>query len=1187
MTRPLTARQKFMAASRRSLALTGIGPVPAPGGRIVIAHVMPFDLTLGGPQRMLADWCNHAGPQWDIHILTISQAMSQFHFGDADVLHLPHQREMAQHLSSLRPRVVVLHDPGPDTAALVPVSATPVWVIHTEEPLLAAPGPSWGPQPSVVLGNWFPQDLLPAPWQGIACKALPLGVDLERYAPRPHPDPSNSPLIAGIVGRLSPEKVPLSFAKALAKGLPAGWHVHFIGDADTDHGHKLRDIFLDNPGVCFCGPADPRMMPEVYSSLDALLIPSTTETGSYALVEAMGCALPVVARRVGGLPFQAGSGAVFRDTDAGLLDTLGTLCNPQLRAECSIRARAEAMERHALHDQLRMHDEAYRHAAMTSAIPFPQGFVQHPRAPSTLLQVHNRPAVLPVPTGAPVILHVMPWELTVGGGQRMLSDWCRFSGQAWDVHIVTAGPAESPFAFSGAAIHQAGGPHQLAELAARLKPDVTVVHNVDHPLAVAAPFPQVWFAHGERILAESCPYPDAPVACIANYPQEPHESWQGIPTYTVRLGVDRQSFKPAPTTTRYPPSTLVAGIVGRLSIEKIPPDFLQALRSWDPGPWRLRFIGVGIANPYQRTVRQYLAGLPFVEFIGDIRPDQMPAQYQALDAVMVPSATETGSYAIVEAMASGVPVICRNLPGPRFTSGGEAIWVDDAQGLLDQLRKLDDEEERLERSDRALQASYKYHDVNRQTARVTAIYASAAVPRVSVLMPVYNTEWGMLQAAVNTVRAQTEPLWELILIDDGSDNERTRTELTLLAGSDPRIRLHTLGHRGISAALNYGLSVCRADLVARMDSDDLMYPTRLAMQLAYMHAHPRVDILGAQIDYLGQAGASQHPAVVDAALVAKTDWLLNHPTVMYRRHVICAMGGGYDETMTCTEDMDLWLRMIRARKVIRNLPDVLCTYRLHLGQTIRTHDTQEISVGLRDKYGFPQLPCNDLPAVFDNIYTKGLWSGGKPMDSGAGSSDEATRAVVDQLPSLLKRFSIDAVLDCGCGTAPWVFAALEAYCTRYLGIDVARSVIDFHRQHASDDLPNWKYLQHDLSAMPLHREDLGIPQARNAMTICRDVLIHLPFHRGLTLLRNARKVSHLLLATHWPQVQNSDIHAGQFRPTNLEAWPYRLPKPIELISEVVTGKYLALFNLDQWADDECKRDVPATQSTGVGIKKEV
>src|SRR5438045_8938292 len=88
----------------------------------------------------------------------------------------------------------------------------------------------------------------------------------------------------------------------------------------------------------------------------------------------------------------------------------------------------------------------------------------------------EHPAKLWPRDGRPRLIHLMPWDLTVGGAQRMLDVWCSHEAQRWDTHILTVG-ARGPFEFAGATVHSELGRSQVLSLIERLQPDVFVHHE--------------------------------------------------------------------------------------------------------------------------------------------------------------------------------------------------------------------------------------------------------------------------------------------------------------------------------------------------------------------------------------------------------------------------------------------------------------------------------------------------------------------------------------------------------------------------------------------------------------------------------------------------------------------------------------------------------------------------------------
>lgn len=553
-----------------------------------------------------------------------------------------------------------------------------------------------------------------------------------------------------------------------------------------------------------------------------------------------------------------------------------------------------------------------------------------------LRQRRSQPAPAPRPTGEkrPVLVHVAPWPLSIGGIQRMISQWCKREGAAWDVHIVTPG-ARSDFEFAHATVHASVADAAARKLVASLAPQVIVHHGPGTAYCRATCAPVVWIVHNQRVFAGPQPRWVTPAAVLSNYPPPPDQcgaGWDAGEITVLPLGVDERAFCP-----RVRP--LTAGIVGRLSPEKVPASFVNALAAWDnpDGAWRIRFIGDGAHNPHQQWTRGRLAGRDWVEFVGDVAPDAMPAIYHELDALLVPSVIESGSYAIVEAMASGVPVIARDVGGVSFTTGDSACLVRRDDRFFAALAELRDGEARAELTARGRAEIETRHRLADHAARQAEIFRRAAQPStVDVLLPVFNTPAAWLREAWASVRAQTRQPDGVVIVDDGSTDAETIAAINEIA-REPDVTLVWLNsNRGTAEALNAGLTACRSRYVARMDADDAMRPERLARQMDYLARHPNVDVLGAQFDYFDRPGGTTHPARVTPAVARESDWFVNHPTVVFRRETVLAAGGYPNYAVA--QDLALWLALLERGAVIRNLPDVLLRYRCHPGQA--TADTR-------------------------------------------------------------------------------------------------------------------------------------------------------------------------------------------------------------------------------------------------------
>ncbi len=225
--------------------------------------------------------------------------------------------------------------------------------------------------------------------------------------------------------------------------------------------------------------------------------------------------------------------------------------------------------------------------------------------------------------------------------------------------------------------------------------------------------------------------------------------------------------------------------------------------------------------------------------------------------------------------------------------------------------------------------------------------ATTSLPKVSVLMPVYHAA-ATLHEAIQSVRDQTMPDWELVVVDDGS-TDASRTLAEQIAQEDARIRVIALGeNKGIVAALNQGLQACRAPWIARLDADDVMLPHRLEMQLAYMQAHPDCVALGTAAETFDEAsqGSVLSQPVTHQAICKrlKRSSSLFHPTVMLQREAVVS-AGGYRSFFLDAEDYDLWLRLLHFGK-LANLAEPLTRLRVHEQQVSHRKVSQQVMSSL-------------------------------------------------------------------------------------------------------------------------------------------------------------------------------------------------------------------------------------------------
>jgi len=206
-------------------------------------------------------------------------------------------------------------------------------------------------------------------------------------------------------------------------------------------------------------------------------------------------------------------------------------------------------------------------------------------------------------------------------------------------------------------------------------------------------------------------------------------------------------------------------------------------------------------------------------------------------------------------------------------------------------------------------------------------------PDVSVILAV-NKDDGYLSEALQSVLAQTHHNLELIIVANRCSDSLWEH---LHSFSDPRIVLFRTHIGQLPFNLNLAIEHARASFIARMDADDICEPERIERQFEFLKNNPNIDVVGSEYshidesgNHIGNAGALKYS---NDEIVKRLPYesCMPHPTVMYRRDAVLAVGG-YAYGLYA-EDWDLWLRMARSGKRFANLKERLLRYRIHGAQS--------------------------------------------------------------------------------------------------------------------------------------------------------------------------------------------------------------------------------------------------------------
>lgn len=205
--------------------------------------------------------------------------------------------------------------------------------------------------------------------------------------------------------------------------------------------------------------------------------------------------------------------------------------------------------------------------------------------------------------------------------------------------------------------------------------------------------------------------------------------------------------------------------------------------------------------------------------------------------------------------------------------------------------------------------------------------------RISVLIPCHSTKF--LSESIASIREQTlsKNEFEIVIVADRVDPAEV---VDILVGSHLNYRIISAESPGIVAALNTGLQNISSEYVARMDEDDLMYPSRLQVQLKYLDTTLDCVAVGGQLELIDENGSWIGESRFRRQISATYKELffsspVAHPAALIRRSAISEIGG-YRAFLA--EDWDLWVRLRETGKV-HNLSQKVIKYRVHSSQLSR------------------------------------------------------------------------------------------------------------------------------------------------------------------------------------------------------------------------------------------------------------
>ncbi|MEY2560581.1 MAG: hypothetical protein QOG51_996, partial [Verrucomicrobiota bacterium] len=399
-----------------------------------------------------------------------------------------------------------------------------------------------------------------------------------------------------------------------------------------------------------------------------------------------------------------------------------------------------------------------------------------------------------------------------------------------------------------------------------------------------------------------------------------------------------------------------------------------------------KVVGRQLERPFATKVKAKAAGLSQVEFIGERDHAQTLALIAESDSLICSSRDETMPITILEAMSLGKVVITSDVGGigewVQDEMNGLLVPREDPQALARAIERCVNDPKLVARLRAAARRTFEQHFTlerfaehfggllsnlqpraqvadwsiatgysawRREFDQVDAVALRTALrqmrkqPLISVLLPVYNPDLGLLEAAIASIERQYYERWELCIADDASTDPKVRPFLEEKARGDDRIKLTFRKKNGhISACTNSALEAATGEWCALLDQDDLFAEKALAFVALEIERHPDAALIYSDEDKMETNGARSNPFL-------KPDW---NPELFLGQNYINHLGtyrtdllreiGGFREGFEGSQDYDVALRCTErlTASQVRHIPRILYHWRAVAGSLAAVVDAK-------------------------------------------------------------------------------------------------------------------------------------------------------------------------------------------------------------------------------------------------------
>ena len=197
-------------------------------------------------------------------------------------------------------------------------------------------------------------------------------------------------------------------------------------------------------------------------------------------------------------------------------------------------------------------------------------------------------------------------------------------------------------------------------------------------------------------------------------------------------------------------------------------------------------------------------------------------------------------------------------------------------------------------------------------------------PKVSVIIPAYNSE-EFISQALDSVLRQTHSNWECIVVDDGS-TDNTAAVVKQYCQKDERFRYLYQNNSGPCIARNTALAISDGEFILPVDSDNYIADTYMEKALTRFRDFPETELVYGLLEKFGEEeGIFQFSDYSYERLLFEGNMI--DVCAMFRRSVF-KCGGGYHSNLKGLEDLDFWIAMLSPESIVYKIPEVVLYYRI-------------------------------------------------------------------------------------------------------------------------------------------------------------------------------------------------------------------------------------------------------------------